>query len=144
MHPKSAKEIYSKKMVDSALESDDTQRLPAKPKRVRFVISDSEDQTEDPLLPTNQSGTEGDPFPYHCHCGAHGDGHSLSNDEPSVQCNICKNWSHVACQTDGRASNLRPKDPFHCDNCNASHKKPIFNRLADVCLFIYLFSPCLV
>ncbi|KAG2046758.1 hypothetical protein BDR06DRAFT_977264 [Suillus hirtellus] len=35
--------------------------------------------------------------------------------EVAIQCNNCERWSHVACQMDGRASNLAKKEPFYCD-----------------------------
>jgi hypothetical protein len=106
-------------------DTDDSQRLPAKPKTVRFVQSDSEVEAK---LTTPSSASKTDPFPYHCRCGAHGDGHIVSNGEPSIQCDQCQHWSHVACQRYGRASHLGPKESFACDDCDLSHKMPWSQR----------------
>jgi hypothetical protein len=31
---------------------------------------------------------------------------------------VCQNWSHIACQRDGCASNLTYRDRFVCDQCD--------------------------
>jgi hypothetical protein len=60
------------------------------------------------------------PFQLKCRCGVSGDGYdqdaAMAGLE-AVQCGLCKIWSHVACQRNGRASNLRPNMQFHCDGC---------------------------
>ena len=41
----------------------------------------------------------------------------------AIQCNDCMRWSHIACQKNGRASKLRPKEHFFCDFCSVSVAK---------------------
>jgi hypothetical protein len=54
---------------------------------------------------------------YDCRCGINGPGQSHEVNEPLVFCESCDTWSHIACQRDGRASNMSGKTPFGCDNC---------------------------
>jgi hypothetical protein len=56
-------------------------------------------------------------FQLNCHCGFQGDGNKLhcKEEETAIQCDECKDWSHVACQCNGRASGLGEKDTFVCD-----------------------------
>jgi hypothetical protein len=108
---------------DDGLDTDNSQRLSAKPKAVRFILSD-EDKDEALSLTTATAAGSSDPFPYYCRCGARGDGHIVSNGEPSIQCDECERWSHIACQRRGRASHLGPKASFVCDYCNLSHIMP--------------------
>jgi hypothetical protein len=59
-------------------------------------------------------------FPISCRCGHTGDGNEeaaqgFTNDY--IHCDECHNWSHIACQREGRASNLGNK-PFICDECD--------------------------
>lgn len=63
-------------------------------------------------------------FNLDCRCGINGDGNRFYDPHiygTAIQCNQCKDWSHVACQRDGRASNLTSKDKFWCDNCDLRH-----------------------
>ncbi|KAJ6473955.1 hypothetical protein DFH09DRAFT_1109731 [Mycena vulgaris] len=78
--------------------------------------SDSEDETGDKAAPPE------DPSPSHshldCRCGAQGpDGSIFTVDDPAIQCDRCKDWSHVSCQRDGRAYKNKPSDLFECDYC---------------------------
>lgn len=60
-------------------------------------------------------------FPINCRCGFQGDGNSPDiEDEGCIQCWTCKQWSHIACQYDGQASNLPPKARFTCHDCDVS------------------------
>jgi hypothetical protein len=47
-------------------------------------------------------------FELNCRCGIIGDGNILYRREhgEAIQCNECREWSHIACQRNGRASNL--------------------------------------
>ncbi|TFK32445.1 hypothetical protein BDQ12DRAFT_773402 [Crucibulum laeve] len=63
-------------------------------------------------------------FNLNCRCGTAGDGNMLYDPKvhgEAIQCDECKDWSHIACQREGRASNLGKKDSFICDHCNVSH-----------------------
>lgn len=64
-------------------------------------------------------------FDVKCRCGLEGNGNIYYNEEEgqAVQCNDCMWWSHMACQTNGRASKLRPKEHFFCDFCSVSVAK---------------------
>ena len=54
-----------------------------------------------------------------CRCGVNGDGNVLYRQEEgtTIQCSDCLEWSHVACQRDGRASSISRKRKFICDIC---------------------------
>lgn len=59
-------------------------------------------------------------FSINCRCGMVGDGNILycQDDGEAIQCDICEEWSHIACQRDGRADNLSKTDKFMCDFCD--------------------------
>lgn len=62
-------------------------------------------------------------FTFRCICGLQGDGHLIYNDDEGIpiQCHECELWSHVACQRDGRAGDLKKNDTFLCDFCDLAN-----------------------
>jgi hypothetical protein len=66
-------------------------------------------------------------FDLNCRCGIIGDSNILYQDAhgEAIQCNECREWSHIACQRDGRASDLAADTPFICDVCDLSHHLPV-------------------
>lgn len=89
---------------------------------------ESEEDTHPPHHSSQQSAPSDDQslpdslFQINCRCGLKGDGNQLyrADEGEAVQCDECRDWSHIACQRDGRASQLGPKDSFICDICDAS------------------------
>jgi hypothetical protein len=72
--------------------------------------------------PDSQESLPDSEFDLNCRCGATGDGNIVyhQDDGEVVQCDECREWSHVGCQRDGRASDLPKKKTFLCDTCDPS------------------------
>jgi hypothetical protein len=85
------------------------------------------------------------PFNIKCRCGLKGDGNVFFDEKEglAVLCTECEHWSHIACQRNGRASKLRPKEAFFCDICQGHAPgmgKSEKDRAAErKCVFI---NPC--
>ena len=63
-------------------------------------------------------------FTVNCRCSVSGDRNVLyrtgdDSEGTAVKCEECGDWSHIACQWNGRASLLKDKDKFICDFCDA-------------------------
>ncbi|KAF4620872.1 hypothetical protein D9613_000021 [Agrocybe pediades] len=89
---------------------------------------EDEDEAENLLLQTHATShppslvSEPDSlFDLHCVCGRNGDGNKLYDAEEegeAIQCDDCRDWSHIACQRYGRAHSLKEDEPFICDFCD--------------------------
>jgi hypothetical protein len=81
-------------------------------------------------LPSPLSSLPDSEFELNCQCGIIGNGNILYRHEHGVaiQCDECCDWSHIACQRDGRASNLAPDARFICDSCDLSHHFPLSRK----------------
>ena len=67
-----------------------------------------------PLLESS-SPPPSSPQPVRCRCGIQSDGHREAITQDTVECELCKNYTHVACIT-GRLSNILP-EKFYCHMC---------------------------
>ena len=84
---------------------------------------ESEEETIPPVpIPTSPDSLPDSEFDLNCRCGMTGDGNVVYHQEDGevVQFNECREWSHICCQRDGRASNLPKNKPFICDTCDPS------------------------
>ncbi|KAF9032059.1 hypothetical protein BJ165DRAFT_1358081 [Panaeolus papilionaceus] len=111
-------------------------RRPPSKLSISSVTSDSPESEEEVQYNLNSAACSIAPsdtslplssFSLDCLCGVHGDGNLHYNpmvNGPAIQCDDCKGWSHIACQRNGRASNLSAKESFICDNCDPTHILP--------------------
>lgn len=110
----------------------DTPKATTPPTHISITSITDEPESEDDTVPQHEPvNSTGDArpstpeslpdsvFEIKCRCGLEGNGNIYydENEGEAVQCNECECWSHIACQTNGRASKLRVKDPFFCDFC---------------------------
>lgn len=71
--------------------------------------------------PRSDASIPDSPFDVKCRCGVRGDGNKHYDAREvgaAIQCDNCKVWSHIACQREGRASNLAESGTFLCDICD--------------------------
>jgi len=79
--------------------------------------------TLEPIRPSSPTASElslpDSVWTLNCRCGVKGDGNVLYRQDEgmTIQCSDCLEWSHVACQRDGRASLISSKRKFICDIC---------------------------
>ena len=81
---------------------------------------ESEEETLPPVptFPASpESSLPNSDFNLNSCCSMTGNGNVVYHQEDGevVQCDDCRDWSHVHCQWDGRASNLPKNTPFFCD-----------------------------
>jgi hypothetical protein len=107
-----------------------TEYISGKPHILASTAEDgpeSEEETE-PLVPNTTHASKSpeslpdSDFDLNCRCGMTGNGNVVYHQEDGevVQCNDCRDWSHIACQRDGRATNLSKNKPFFCDTCDVT------------------------
>lgn len=81
--------------------------------------------TPEPNPPTAElepdAASELSVYSMNCRCGVQGDGNLLmgpgGDDQATIVCIRCDDWSHIACQREGRATGLGPNVSFMCDGC---------------------------
>jgi hypothetical protein len=94
---------------------------------------ESEDSDTD-ISQQSESSLPDSLFAIDCRCGLSGDGNLLYRPEQfgeAIQCDKCKSWSHIACQRNGRASDLGEKDIFICDFCDPTFILPSKQRESE-------------
>lgn len=82
-------------------------------------------------------------FSLNCRCGATGDGNVLYRKDDvggAIQCNECKDWSHIACQREGRASDLPEDTGFICDFCDLSSNTVFSTLLYEEKIKLYVYQ----
>jgi hypothetical protein len=101
-------------------ESEEETTGPTKPLTINSPLNPTTPPPSSPVSLPNS------PFNLKCLCGLKGDGNISYNQEAGVaiQCSDCGDWSHLACQRDGRASDLPEKELFICDFCDLSTLLP--------------------
>lgn len=79
-----------------------------------------ESEEETAIHPASQVSLPDSDFALNCRCGAVSNANIAyhQDDGEAVQCIECRDWSHVACQQDGRVSILGKDEPFLCDSCD--------------------------
>ena len=81
-------------------------------------------QKSQELPPVHQMRSS--PHPIRCRYGATGDGRDMIDGLNTVQCDTCSFFVHIACQLDGRASNLPRNANFKCDECSGRNMFPAY------------------
>ena len=88
------------------------------PPEINNTVPHSEKSHSD--MPSPLSSLPDSEFTINCRCGLGGDGNILylQQDGKAIQCDECGDWSHIACQYNGCAHNLKKNEHFTCDFCN--------------------------
>ncbi|KAF9548012.1 hypothetical protein CPC08DRAFT_591108, partial [Agrocybe pediades] len=74
-----------------------------------------------PPLPSQASTLPDSEFTINCRCGLSANGnlsYNVLQEGEAIQCNTFRDWSHIACQKNGRADRLGEKESFLCDFCD--------------------------
>lgn len=82
-------------------------------------------------------------FAIHCRCGVTCDGNVFYNADDvgeAIQCEECKDWSHIACQRNRRASKLHKDDTFICDFCDLQTHPAVASAWSNRCIIVKLVT----